>query len=293
MIFMLPSSPRLKGTDCSTRLQRLAEWVPLNLDASSMLLANIVEGVTDWDIPNFGSLPDFPIRVLPSTATYLLIQYRTPIQSYRSYGGKQFYYAPYRHVATGLQRGIALLRPAGPIGMIGVRLRADTAAQILGERPCAFTDVKVNLEEVFLARDVALLAERLATARSSRQRLVHVQQFLLAKLCHGDLDQLVCRAAALLRRSPFLRAQRLAEHLSISERHLSRRFQHMFGINLKRFARAARIEKIVAARRCGLAWADVAYTCGFADQAHMIRDVNAIIGETPKRAFGCDGLLAW
>lgn len=49
----------------------------------------------------------------------------------------------------------------------------------------------------------------------------------------------------------------------------------------------------MAARRRGLSWADVAYTCGFADQAHMINDVNAIIGVAPDRAFGHDGFLAW
>lgn len=288
------SLPRSKEAVCSTRLQRpMVAWVPLHLDASSELLANIVEGVTDWDIPNFESLSEFPIHVLPSTATYLLIQYRTPIQSFRSFGGREFDSANYRHAATGLQRGIAELRPTGPIGMIGVRLRADTAAHLLGERLRDLTDVKINLEEVFRARDVSLLAERLAEAPSSQQRWVYAQQFLLANLCNRDPDQLVCRAAALLRRSPFLRVQSLAKHLSISERHLSRRFQCMFGISLKRFARAARVEKIVAGRRRGLSWAELAYTCGFADQAHMINDVSAITGETPNRAFGFRGLLAW
>ncbi len=73
--------------------------------------------------------------------------------------------------------------------------------------------------------------------------------------------------------------------LDISERHLSRCFRTTFGIGPKRFARAARIEKVLAARREGAAWDDIAYTLGFADQAHMIRDFNDMVGQSPEDFF--------
>jgi AraC-like DNA-binding protein len=62
-------------------------------------------------------------------------------------------------------------------------------------------------------------------------------------------------------------------------------FRAMFGASPKQFARVARIEKILAMRQAGSAWADIAYACGFADQAHMINDFDAIVGETPQRLF--------
>jgi AraC-like DNA-binding protein len=174
-----------------------------------------------------------------------------------------------------------------------VRLKAEGAERILGERLRDIVDAKISLEELFRSRDICSLVEKLTNAASSRERFIYTQQFLLAHLRAREADHVVCRAAALLRRRPFLRVQRLAADLSISERHLSRCFRSRFGLGLKCFARAARVEKIVAARRRGLSWADVAYTCGFADQAHMIHDVNAIVGEAPDRAFGCDDALAW
>jgi len=57
----------------------------------------------------------------------------------------------------------------------------------------------------------------------------------------------------------------------------------MFGASPKQFARVARIEKVLAMRQAGSAWADIAYGCGFADQAHMINDFDAIVGETPEQ----------
>jgi methylphosphotriester-DNA--protein-cysteine methyltransferase len=66
---------------------------------------------------------------------------------------------------------------------------------------------------------------------------------------------------------------------------LSRSFRAMFGAGPKLFARVARIEKVLAMRQHGLAWADIAYASGFADQAHMINDFDAIVGEPPQQLF--------
>ena len=46
------------------------------------------------------------------------------------------------------------------------------------------------------------------------------------------------------------------------------------------------IEKALATRRTGRTWVDTAYDCGFADQAHMINDFNAVLGASPERALG-------
>ena len=48
----------------------------------------------------------------------------------------------------------------------------------------------------------------------------------------------------------------------------------------------ARIEKVVAARKSGLGWADVAYACGFVDQARLIHNFGTIVGGTPVEFFG-------
>jgi AraC-like DNA-binding protein len=61
----------------------------------------------------------------------------------------------------------------------------------------------------------------------------------------------------------------------------------LFGSNTpKQYARLARIEKVIAARKSGLGWADVAYACGFTDQAHLIHDFGTIVGGTPADFFG-------
>ena len=92
-----------------------------------------------------------------------------------------------------------------------------------------------------------------------------------------------CRAAALLRESPHLRIRHLAARLDVSERHLSRSFQAMFGMSPKHFARIARIERVWSARGQGASWADMAYAAKFTDQAHMVNDFTEIVGVPPAQ----------
>ncbi len=128
--------------------------------------------------------------------------------------------------------------------------------------------------------------EMLMEAPDSAARFARIESFLVRNLRECRPDPVVCRAAQCLRRNPSLRVGRLAAQLDVSERHLSRSFRAMFGASPKLFARVARIEKVLAMRQGGSAWADIAYACGFADQAHMINDFDAIVGEPPQHFFG-------
>ncbi|CCE11441.1 hypothetical protein BRAS3843_680036 [Bradyrhizobium sp. STM 3843] len=252
---------------------------------SSLKLSDLVEDITDWDVADDAATRKLVMQVLPGTMTLLLFQYRTPIRSLRRFGSIDFQHPPYCHVATRVQSGIAMVRPNGPLGLVAVQLKPETAAHLLGDCLQGCADIKISLGDVFPPGDVALLAEMLAEAQSSRERVGHVQRFLVAHLCKCGPDRIACQAAARLKRNPSLRVGQLARDLDISERQLSRRFHSMFGLTPKGFARAARVEKALAARNREPGWADVAYACGFADQAHMIHDVNAIVGVPPDQAF--------
>jgi AraC-like DNA-binding protein len=248
-------------------------------------LANIVEGVTDWDIPDGDMARRLAIKVLPSTTPYVIVQYRTSMGSCRRFGSICYEHRQYRHVATRAQTGIITIRPTGPLGAIIVRLRPEAAARVLGDHMQHFANAKIALGDIFNDGDVSLLQAMVSDAQSSSERIAHVLRFLLANVSQLEVDPAVCCAVASLRRNPALRVRRLAEELDVSERHLSRRFNTIFGESPKQFARFARIEKVLRARSTPSSWADIAYACGYADQAHMIRDFNAIAGAPPEHVL--------
>ena len=260
------------------------------------LLAEIVGQIADWDVPDGDVAQVLAPKALPSTAPYLIAQYRVPMGTDHHFGSSGYRHRRYVHVATMVRTGVVTLRASGPLGVLIVRLKPEAAARLMGERMQDFADEKIELGNLFKASDLSLLEEMLMEAPDSAARFARIQSFLLRNLHTRQPDPVVCRAAQSLRRNPALRVRRLAAQLDVCERHLSRSFRAMFGASPKQFARVARIEKILAMRQGGSAWADIAYACGFADQAHMINDFGAIVGEPPQQLFrttaddtGCKG----
>jgi AraC-like DNA-binding protein len=258
---------------------------PTKLVQVHPLLAEIVDQIADWDFPEGSVARALRTKALPSTTPYLIAQYREPISTDHHFGSRRYRHRRYLHVATMVRTGIVTLRASGPLGFLIIQLKPEAAARLMGERMQEFADEKIELGNLFKATDLSLLEEMLMEAPDSAARFTSIQSFLLRNLRPHQPNPVVHRAAQCLRRKPSLSVGRLAAQLDVSERHLLRSFRAMFGTTPKQFARVARIEKILAMRQGGSAWADIAYACGFADQAHMINDFVAIVGEPPQQLF--------
>jgi AraC-like DNA-binding protein len=256
---------------------------PTKLAQVHPLLEEIVEQIVDWDVPDGSVARAITPKALPSTTPVLIVQYRVPMRSDRHFGSFGYRHRQYGHVVTSLWTGVVTARPSGPLGALLVRLKPEAAARLVGGRMQEFINEKINLGDILNAGEVSLLEEMLMEAPDSATRFACIESFLLRNLRQCRPDSVVSRAAQYLRRYPALRVRRLAAQLGVGERHLSRNFRAMFGGSPKQFARVARIERVFAMRQAGSAWADIAYACGFADQAHMINDFDAIVGETPQQ----------
>jgi AraC-like DNA-binding protein len=258
---------------------------PVGVAGRFPALADLVADIADWDIPDAGMARGLSVTVLPTTMPHLVVQYRAPTLSYRTFGDLAKPNLPYRHVVTMIRTGVVTIFPTGPLGVVVARLKPEAAACLLGDRLYEFSDTKIDLDTIFGVGAVNALAETFADARSSADRIAAMAGFLSANIRPQMPDPVVRRAAENLRSNPVLRLGPLAAELGLSERHLVRRFKAVFGMGPKRFARVARIERVFAASTSGSSWANIACACGFADQAHMINDFKAILGATPTDVF--------
>jgi AraC-like DNA-binding protein len=75
----------------------------------------------------------------------------------------------------------------------------------------------------------------------------------------------------------------IAAELGWSRKHLAAKFHDEIGLAPKMVARMARFNFALlrARRHGGGGWAALADECGYADQAHLVRDFKAFAGETP------------
>ena len=177
-----------------------------------------------------------------------------------------------------------VLRPTGRIAVIGIRFHPDGAANLLAapQRHLAGLTLPVldvlpalhsSLSEVrsetdSTERGVDLLMERLAprlTGIRPDPRVRHVVDAIAAARGQASVDGLARRAG-------------------LTRRHLERRFQDVVGISPKRLARITRfqfalslLDRLEGAER-GIR---TAIECGYADQAHFIRDFRELAGCPP------------
>ena len=78
------------------------------------------------------------------------------------------------------------------------------------------------------------------------------------------------------------RISSIAEKLGWSRKHLAGKFCDATGIGPKTLSRIVRFNRALGLSRQDQSdWADIAADCGYADQAHLVREFRDLAGETP------------
>jgi AraC-like DNA-binding protein len=184
--------------------------------------------------------------------------------------------------------------------IIGVRFRPEAAAAVLGVPANELADRRIALDELWSRHVVSAASERLWKQRTAAGRIAAVQSLIASRrdqveaLPDITVQHVISRLAAY--RPDGIRE--LARHVGISERQLRRRFLTASGYTPKMLQRIVRFQRLLAlaqhhARTQPARLGDAAHTAGYADQAHMTREVGEFAGVTPSALLGkVDSALA-
>jgi len=180
------------------------------------------------------------------------------------------------HVAGPDTRPVeAGLRPGEQFA--AVRFRPGAGAAVLGLPASALRDARVPLSDIW-ERDADRIADLVAAAVDGPR----VLEGLVAErvLGAGPPD---CTVAGVVRAAAAGESVRsLAADLGYSERHLRRLCLDAFGYGPKTLQRILRFQRAVRLIAAGRPLGEVAATCGFADQAHLTREVRSLLGRPPS-----------
>lgn len=195
-------------------------------------------------------------------------------------------------VLAGLATRHTLIHHDGRQRGIQLALRPGAARRLLGAPAGELAGRSVELEAVLGPR-VGLLRERLHEIPSWSGQFELVED-VLARLL-GDEARVpaeVGEAWRVLERSGgAVRIRDVARHVGWSMRRLQEQFGREYGVAPKgaaRLHRFTRSRRLVAGGRLGLG--DIAQRCGFADQAHLNREWQALAGVAPTRWPQADAL---
>jgi AraC-like DNA-binding protein len=171
--------------------------------------------------------------------------------------------------------------PRGAVSLLGVRFRPGEAFAFLRGLPArGLRDALVPLRDAVpaFARDVG---DRLASLPGTPARLRALDALLLRTRDRAP-DARVRRAILELERGPgVIRVASLATSLGVGERQLERLFDERVGVGPKMLGRVARVQRLLERLARGEPLAHAATELGFADQAHLTRDVRDLAGLTP------------
>ncbi|MFE1788253.1 helix-turn-helix domain-containing protein [Streptomyces sp. NPDC059525] len=169
--------------------------------------------------------------------------------------------------------------PAGEVpgrSFTGLRLAPGAAPALLGVPAWELRDRRVELAALWPGPEVRRLTERTAGYEDPRAGLEALARARFAAV--GPPDPLPAEVTARLRAGQPVSA--IAAAVGLGERQLRRRCLDAFGYGPRTLGRVLRLQRALALTRRGLPQAEVAYAAGYADQAHLAREVRALAGTT-------------
>jgi AraC-like DNA-binding protein len=132
------------------------------------------------------------------------------------------------------------------------------------------------------------LRERLLDAVGPKAKFKIMERLLTAKLTAARAASDGAKRATwalnrFLKEPHVQNIRQVADELGVSHKHFIEEFRRRVGMPPKLFCRIRRFQEVLAqiGTRDTVEWADVAYSCGYYDQAHFVNDFQAFAGLNP------------
>ena len=185
--------------------------------------------------------------------------------------------------AGGIADANSFSRNHGPQAGIHVFLPLTRLASALATPLAEVANCVAPLRDL-IGREADALGGRLCEANSAEARFALLDAFFARRFADArEADRPIDHAMRRLASPAAPAVPALARELGWSPRHLSRRFRAAIGFSPDRFRRIARFERFTAAltRAPDDSLAGLAADHGYADQAHLTREVRDFAGLTP------------
>jgi AraC-like DNA-binding protein len=189
---------------------------------------------------------------------------------------------------SGAQKEYLVIDALPGSSMIGAHFKPGGAAPFLGLPSDELSDQVVELDRIW-GDGAWEWRERLLAERGPQQKLVLLEQLLLHRLERSAQDSRRRKTASwalarLGRESSVERIGEVANELGVSHKHFIEQFRREVGLTPKLFCRIRRFQEVLfrIQARQAVAWADVACSCGYFDQAHFVNDFVAFSGVNPS-----------
>jgi len=218
-------------------------------------------------------------KVFPSTSLVIGFQYRGKLATVN--GSEQINLATAG--ITGISDSFKIFRNIIDTGTILVYFTEVGLTYFTSKPANELFNQSISLENIFDKNKINDTEEKLSFAKTDRQRIHIVEQFLLSQLKDIKSDKLVIEAVKLIYQSKgTIRIKELNEKLFISQSPFEKRFRKLVGTTPKKFASIVRFNCVLSDLSNIKSLTDICYENNFFDQAHFIKDFKQYTGDSPE-----------
>lgn len=189
----------------------------------------------------------------------------------------------YASFAAGLYAGPVMIESFGGACCIQVNFTPLGARQFFGLPMSELRDRIVGLDDA-LGFDGIALREQLGEASDWDTRFDVAENYIAGRLAeaHELSPEIAWAYRTVVASGGRTRVAALAGEIGWSRKHLAARFTDAIGIGPKTLSLIVRFNRALSlSRRQDDDWAGIAADCGYADQAHLVREFRQLAGETP------------
>ncbi len=189
----------------------------------------------------------------------------------------------YASFAAGLYAGPVMIKSFGGSCCVQVNFTPLGARQFFGVPMSELRDRMVGLDDALGFEGIAL-RERLGEASDWDRRFDIAEGFIAGRLAAANAlsPEIAWAYKTVIASGGRTRITAIADEIGWSRKHLAAKFTDAIGIGPKTLSRIVRFNRALSlSKQQEDGWVGIAADCGYADQAHLVREFRQLAGETP------------
>ncbi|HEY7415628.1 MAG TPA: AraC family transcriptional regulator [Ktedonobacteraceae bacterium] len=221
-------------------------------------------------------------RRLPSGSVELIINLREDVVSVYDRQDTNKLHSFCAGVISGPYSTFFVIDTSCLSSLIGVAFKPGGAAPFLPFPAAELQNRHVSLETLWGAPTLEL-RDRLLAVDTPQARFSILEQWLLTRAKRPLLWRPTL-TFALAELHPIQTISEVVEQTGLSSRRFIQLFHEAVGLTPKQFARVKRFQEVLRLVEKGkqIVWAELALSCGYYDQAHLIHEFQEFCGLTPR-----------
>jgi AraC-like DNA-binding protein len=227
-------------------------------------------------------LPDE--RVYPCGYATMVFHYGSPSKFRKKDSGK---YIEPNLVLCGQQTSYYDLSLSGKTGMIIIVFKPQGLKSFFNFPITELLNENLSLQDL-ATHEADELEDKLFNSPDNKQRIIHLENFLIKKLIPDDEYERIEYALRIIENhNGQIKAQELAHDVCLGIKQFERIFSNCVGINPKKFSSIVRLQNVLQMKRKHdkSSMSQLAFDNGYFDQSHFIHDFKSLTGLTPKAFF--------